>query len=498
MDKVEEAYNQLKHELAQLPIQHSLFLIGEYEKFSSGIADTPPEGVFNFPKTIDYSKREEKTLLPLWDLQFLAREIIRNGTSGLNTSKLQNFQYLQFLINLCIKLKDDIYKISKLDILDALHPIFQQQFSSQRIDREQDYMFRYWKIFNQKEIDAICREQLGFSIQQWFDVGFAYWCFFRQKRETLPYNYHLLEGTDYEENDCKATRNALTATVTRIQNRMKSPKFGNYFMYGFNPLTYKPFVKVNGQLICPSLDFLLQRVFSGLYYDVVKHKGMENSLGKSFENYISEISAKVLPSRKYKYIKETTYTAGKQEKATVDGIIQTKHSLIFIEAKSKRMTARSKSESLQGINLKKDIVILAEAVVQLYQSLEDYEQGLYPHLAYKEDLKVYPLVVTMEDWFIMGTLTDILRKEVENQLKKKNIEISILDSRPYTIASTSEFELLLKVLKHNKAEDVFSKWHKKEHYRHLFAQYLWNTFGKSKIRNTKIHKGTISDFISFV
>ena len=43
-----------------------------------------------------------------------------------------------------------------------------------------------------------------------------------------------------------------------------------------------------------------------------------------------------------------------------------------------------------------------DMIVQVYRSISDYLDGKYPNYAFDPQRKMYPMVVTLEDWFLMG------------------------------------------------------------------------------------------------
>jgi hypothetical protein len=41
-------------------------------------------------------------------------------------------------------------------------------------------------------------------------------------------------------------------------------------------------------------------------------------------------------------------------------------------------------------------------VVQVYKTIVDYQGGQYPHFAYEAERKIYPVIVTLENWRMFG------------------------------------------------------------------------------------------------
>ena len=69
--------------------------------------------------------------------------------------------------------------------------------------------------------------------------------------------------------------------------------------------------------------------------------------------------------------------------------------------------------------LREDIKNLAAAVVQVYKTLNDCLTGGYPHYTHKEGDKIYPVVVTLENWRLLGSvMCDLLERSVSAQMDK--------------------------------------------------------------------------------
>ncbi|MCY1364686.1 hypothetical protein D9M69_515020 [compost metagenome] len=81
---------------------------------------------------------------------------------------------------------------------------------------------------------------------------------------------------------------------------------------------------------------------------------------------------------------------------------------------------------------------LAKAVIQLYKNIADALAG-HTHWT-RNDRPIFPLVVTLEDWYLFGTSADLLAEGVRTRMAEANLELTWLDTMPYTVASCEDFE----------------------------------------------------------
>ncbi len=62
-------------------------------------------------------------------------------------------------------------------------------------------------------------------------------------------------------------------------------------------------------------------------------------------------------------------------------------------------------------------------------------------------LPVYPIILTLEDWFIFSPRVDeMLERHVRKMLAEAGIPDTVLNDMPYTIASSHEFELAIQIV----------------------------------------------------
>ena len=90
------------------------------------------------------------------------------------------------------------------------------------------------------------------------------------------------------------------------------------------------------------------------------------------------------------------------------------------------------------------------------------------------------MIITLENWYIFGD--DILGKIkdlVEIGFIREKLDVSWLNSMPYSICSIQEFEVMMKILsKYSISDVVEKKLRSSETKKWDYAGYFQNNFGK--------------------
>jgi len=96
--------------------------------------------------------------------------------------------------------------------------------------------------------------------------------------------------------------------------------------------------------------------------------------------------------------------------------------------------------ALNEKSIEKELGSIADAVVQLYKNISEAELNL-THWC-NNHLPIYPLVVTIEDWFLFSPLLQQqLRDIVKAKLRLTGLCVTLLTSKPFTFVSARELEI---------------------------------------------------------
>ncbi|HSL04691.1 MAG TPA: hypothetical protein VK901_14280 [Nitrospiraceae bacterium] len=195
------------------------------------------------------------------------------------------------------------------------------------------------------------------------------------------------------------------------------------FAYAYHSLRAYPLIKMRYQgrdcLVCPIPTLLFWRFTNGVYYEIFNQPGFENAFGEAFQWYVGQVIGRGTTRERTRLYPECEYRVGKESKRTVDWIVDQEGAALFVEAKAKRMRFEAKVEIVQEDVLPVELDKLAAMIVQVYKSIGDYRDGKYPNYAFDPQRKIYPMVVTLEDWFLMGPkLVNEVKDDVSRRMEK--------------------------------------------------------------------------------
>ena len=218
------------------------------------------------------------------------------------------------------------------------------------------------------------------------------------------------------------------------------------FAYRYSSLREFPLIKIShegvAKIACPIPTLLFWRITSGLYYALRNERGFSDAFGTSFQDYVGEVLRHRMAGGAIEVIEETSYEVGKDRKDTVDWIVrQGDDAAMFVECKTKRLTWASKVSLADLTALDHDINKLAGAVIQVYRTINDYRAGHYPHLQFVAGRRIYPVIVTLEDWYFFGyELPARLDVAVRRGMLEAELDVNWLEEMPYSIMSVDECE----------------------------------------------------------
>ena len=411
-----------------------------------------------FPKDIEvhreYLRRDHikrTTWISEWNLAILAKEVLINSEeSNWNEKTFRQWKYLSSAINKIKNIEDKIAKdhIDASNLLRELERMAHGQFGWQ-IDRPNKILLaRYFKLYDTPEMNAIIKSTLGLATKELFFVSIALFSSFLQNYALYyPLNIQI-KGLDQESID--KVLKFISSEFSALKEKLISEQnINENYIYAYSSLQSYPIIRMeyNGtfSLVCPVPTLLFWRITSGLYYEVVNNKDFDNAFGASFQNHIGDCISISNTNPDIKAYPEESFMDGKNRKNTVDWILDDGNAAIFVECKSKRMTMPSKTELVVPDALERDWRKMASFVSQVYKTIRDYRSGKYPTYKYDEKKKIYPLVITLEDWHLVGD-NSWLKKEIERNLNAEDIPITWLSEMPYTICSTNEFEEMIQII----------------------------------------------------
>lgn len=440
-----ETYRLVRNQLRRLEQRESLAVIWAYSQFLQLRG-------FRLPRDIEVDRRFRDANLPQgmigeWTLELMAREVIRHTEPAADRGRtMRTWATFAWIAQALKDLEDQIYAETSepaqihLELMRLSHRQFIWQ---QQRPRTQQFV-RYYKLFDTPEINAVCNEVLGLSVREVCHVGLLLFGAFGDNPRTLRNMTIEVSGLTREH------FNSFFAFTSLTFEQLRSKLKAEHGLDGACPhrssaLREFPLVRLRyrgtEEIACPIPTLLFWRFTGGLYYSLIRRPEFANHFGRSFQNYAGGVLAARITAETMQVMPEREYQAGRLRKDTVDWIVADGESALFLECKTKRLTWASKIDLNDLTNLESDIRKLAESVVQVYRTISGYREGLYPQLPFVVERTIFPLVVTLEDWFFFGSeLPDRLDVEVRGQMEQSGLPAGWLETMPYSVMSLDELE----------------------------------------------------------
>jgi hypothetical protein len=323
--------------------------------------------------------------------------------------------------------------------------IAHRQFAWQQNRLSWRPIIRYYKLFNTPAIIAHARDATGLTVDQIFLIGMCYLGKFLEEPRVERRPNIQIAGLTQEHFDRFLSFTSLRWNVLAARLRAEHA-LDESFAYRYSSLREFPLIQIShhgrDEIACPIPTLLFWRMTSGLYYSLKDVAGFPTAFGASFQKYVGEVLRQRITNPRMAVLEEEQYHRGRHRRDSVDWIIQQgEEAALFVECKTKRLTWASKAGLSDLSALEQDIRKLAGAVVQVYKTIADYREGLYPHLAYSTARRVFPAIVTLEDWYFFGwDMPNRLDAAVRSIFETVNLPPEWLDDMPYSILSLDEFE----------------------------------------------------------
>ena len=435
-------YKPLRNFLRQCDLEHS---VRDLWAMSRYIFDRTAPGLQLHGKPPNVKLKDY--VFP-WDVLTYAKEVILHATPG-GPKRLDSFASVRFLANSVKQLENYAAQLRNEpdNVLAELHRIGHRQFPLQSHDDERA-LLRYLKVFGTTDVQSILRDTTGLGIREFYFLGMAIGGHLMQRFDVNADQDYSYFGIDRRRST--AFFRMLSRPVARMREDIEEVQvYDPDWEYAWNPLEAHPMVALDpmhpNRLYCPIPALLLKRVSRGLYYDMVKAKGFTTPFGDAFQRYVGEILSTVFVGSAFSVHAESPYYIGKDLHHGADWILSGPDANLFIECKTKRMRQDAKF-SLTGPSLVEEIGKIADAVVQLYKNIQDAEDG---HANWKPNgLPNYPVVVTLEDWYLFGPLPQgYLKETLAERMRRTGLQEGLLHSKPYAVASARELEMLAPVVR---------------------------------------------------
>jgi hypothetical protein len=450
-----EAYKPLCNVIRKLDLTDSLAVIRAYLCNLQFDHDIPSDYEVDREYLSRRSHAERVSLISEFHLETLCREVILHASDlGRAEKSLKEWATLGKAINHLKKLEEVIagrYETTDL-FLQELHRMAHRQFPWQESRTTAANITRYHMIYGHPPLKEIINGTIGISLDKLFLFGIALLGTFFQKFALFYQPNIQIPGLSQDGLDRFLRHFSRNVHDLRIllQNEQE---MNDRFLYAYHSLRAFPLIKTKYQgkdsLIWPLPTLLFWRFTNGVYYEICKKSGFDSAFGDAFQWYVGQVIERGTQRESTRFYPETQYWVGKDSKRTVDWIVAQDGAAIFVEAKTKRLAHQAKVEIIEEDILPLELDKLAAMVVRVYKSIRDHKAGHYPHFPFDPSRKIYPIIVTLEDWFLMGPkLVNKLRTDVARRLEDEGIPIDVLEEMPFSVCAIHEFEQAIQVMDH--------------------------------------------------
>ncbi len=311
-----------------------------------------------------------------------------------------------------------------------------QQFDAQD-RRYYDHLYRYYRIYTDN-IFAPYYSKEGFDVNEYFQNVIPI---------CLHFSQNLSLACELESNipnvDKKTIKNTLKDTKTnnelsRILREENRTNPHEQFFLKTDKSLGNPIFKLSSSdkdlWICPISHQAFRFFIQGLYYRFIE---CSDERGKALENYLVHLveekltflaSSRVFETEK-PYIYQTKFE-------TPDLVIINDQDAYFFECKN----LKQRLKSAYDIDIyAKDISKMANAIIQIYERINDYLLGKFPKDfgAYKKQ-NIYPIITTLEPWTISK---EEFNEHLEKKIEDKKIK-ELMKKYPYILCSIENIEQL--------------------------------------------------------
>ena len=440
---IEDHYKYLRRRIARCSLLDSLRVFWAYSQFVQVRDFTFPDDIekhedFRADSRVNYMIYE-------WELETLATEVILHA--GRDTRTMRDWSTLFTIVQKLRNLENELYGANDdADIFIEMARIMHRQVSWQQFRPSMKLLYRYHRIFSDQAVDTICRKVVGLPVDGLYcQAILAYLELVR-----LP----ALRIGDTTTPDTERFLRFAARPLAELRAMIgDAHRLDHAYAYQVGPLRQFPLVSIEANsyhyFFCPVPTLLFWRLTSGLYFDLIRgDPDFGNALGSSFERHVGEILAAAVRTPSLRYIEQAKYGTRQQPRATCDWLlVEGDAAAAFIECKAKRIRVPAKIAMGDLTPLQKDIGVLADAVVQLYERFCEYEAGAFPNLPFVAGRKSYPVVVTLEEWYLFGQrVVGMLREAVEARVRAAGLDLDLLTRAPYSVMSCDEFEEVAQVI----------------------------------------------------
>lgn len=414
-----------------------------------------PARKFILPETIPdgavSAEMPSRYAIHKWEIETLANELMtvpkakpkKNGPT--RTLRWDHFGAAVDCVNWLRKLENVEYRVQKKreDIFIEMGRIAARQFDWQRGFVNIPQFYRNTFVYGQGPCAAQFEKAHGITLNRFSQIGFMLFVSLTKFPVVRNDKSWMKMGVDWEEVERVLALIAMpfpkAAALARDRRRKMIHTADKPSILRQAPCLR--FGKKGERIRAPLPELILERVTSGVFYDVVGGGGpIRDDYGRRFEDYCARYLVESLPS--FEWEREFSYRKKPNKLDTPDILCkQIGQISVAFECKATRMS----QQAMFGKNPIDDrgYQDITKAVFQLWRFFSHCRRG-YVGRTVRDD--AVGVVLTLDNWLLMA---DTLRKQVLSDAAKmaleKDADISEADRKPIVFVAVPELERTLSV-----------------------------------------------------
>ena len=382
-----------------------------------------------------------------WELETLANLVLATPKSFEHKGKVKklrsdNHGNIVDCVNRLRNLENAEYTHDghERDALMGLSRVAHRQFPWQTGYVNTAHLYRNIFVYGQGKCADYFENTYGISINRFSFVSFLLFMALRRNPHFAADNG--IPQIDISKDELERTLALVATPHSKARARAKEEQHKvNSAAYMPSILRRTPCVMFEDRGRCisaPLPELIIDRISSGLFYDIVKYSGSGDDFGPRFESYCLEYLRSTLGEFDWK--KEHRYGPKKSKRSTPDILGNNGDLLQFVfECKAKRMSHEAMFQD--GPTLQDGIEDLGKGIRQIWTFYADSRKGLTGHTL---SPNVFGAVLTMDNWGTMGqAYIKEFFDEAERQIAKRGLDVWPEDRRPILIIPIQSLERAL-------------------------------------------------------
>lgn len=406
------------------------------------LPETIPDGAISARMTSEYSIHQ-------WEIETLANELMTvpklkpKKNDPIKKLRWDHFGAAMNCVNWLRKLENGEYRVQKQpeDLFIETGRIAARQFDWQHGFVNMQQFYRNAFVYGQGPCAAQFEKAHGISLNRFSQIGFILFVSltnFPIVRNNKSWGKMGIEWKEVEKVLALIAMPFPKAAALARDRRRRTIQTANKpsILRQFPCLR---FGEEGERIRAPLPELILERVTSGVFYDVVDGGGpIRDDYGRRFEDYCARYLSEMLPS--FEWEREFSYRKKPNKLYTPDILCKQSDQIAFaLECKATRMS----QQAMFGIKPIEDrgYQDITKAVFQLWRFFSHCRRGYVGRTLCDDAIGV---VLTLDNWLVMA---DTLRKQVlldaEKMASEKDPDITQADRKPIVFVAAPELERTL-------------------------------------------------------